>query len=322
MDNDLVKRLVWAGPARRPRRPRQHRHHAGRRCHLAARVRGGPAGVSDETQSTSEAAAVLPEVEGHPTGAERAYDRGALEQPGFAEQHPEALVGAAFVGGIVLAQLIEAPWRLIPRQRQRRARRRGLGGLRARVRARPRGDRARQGRGLREGHQARPRRGGRHRRRHLRGRRPALPAPRAAWGLYTAFFDEVYLGYLMVAGVLFLLAALAGWLAAAGFKGGSPPTPKMAIEEAKLIKETSPRRARRPRPSAPTRTASARSACADADRRAQRRGDPRLDRAQPPRARASRSGTSSSRSTAPPTGAPSCARTARRRSPARRSRAS
>ncbi len=60
----------------------------------------------------------------------------------------------------------------------------------------------------------------------------------AAWGLYTAFFDEVYLGYLVVAGILFLLAALAGWLAARAVKAGSPPAPKMAIEEAKLIKET------------------------------------------------------------------------------------
>jgi hypothetical protein len=60
----------------------------------------------------------------------------------------------------------------------------------------------------------------------------------AAWGLYTAFFDEVYLGYLVVAGILFLLAALAGWLAARAVKAGSPPAPQMAIEEAKLIRET------------------------------------------------------------------------------------
>jgi uncharacterized membrane protein YqjE len=60
----------------------------------------------------------------------------------------------------------------------------------------------------------------------------------AAWGLYTAFFDQVYLGYLVVAGILFLLAALAGFLAAKAVKAGSPPVPKMAIEEGKLIKET------------------------------------------------------------------------------------
>ncbi len=63
--------------------------------------------MSDETQSTSEVASVLPDVEGPPTGAQRAYDPSALEQPGFAEQHPEALLGAAFLGGIVLAQLIK-----------------------------------------------------------------------------------------------------------------------------------------------------------------------------------------------------------------------
>ena len=63
--------------------------------------------MSDDTQSTSEVASVLPEVEGPPTGAERAYERGALEHPSFVEEHPEALVGAAFLGGLVLAQLIK-----------------------------------------------------------------------------------------------------------------------------------------------------------------------------------------------------------------------
>ena len=60
----------------------------------------------------------------------------------------------------------------------------------------------------------------------------------AAWGLYSAFFNDVYLGYLVVAAVLFLLAALAGWIASRAVKAGSPPAPQMAIEEAKLIRET------------------------------------------------------------------------------------
>jgi hypothetical protein len=60
----------------------------------------------------------------------------------------------------------------------------------------------------------------------------------AAWGIYTALFNEVYLGYLVVAGVLFLLGGLAGFLAAKAFKKGSPPKPEMAIDEAKKIKET------------------------------------------------------------------------------------
>jgi hypothetical protein len=63
--------------------------------------------MSDDTQSTSEVASVLPEVEGPSTGADRAYDHGALEQPGFVEQHPEALLGAAFVGGLLFAQLLK-----------------------------------------------------------------------------------------------------------------------------------------------------------------------------------------------------------------------
>jgi hypothetical protein len=63
--------------------------------------------MSDETQSTSEVASVLPEVEGAPTGAELSYDHAALEHPSFAEEHPEALLGAAFIGGLALAQLIK-----------------------------------------------------------------------------------------------------------------------------------------------------------------------------------------------------------------------
>jgi hypothetical protein len=35
-----------------------------------------------------------------------------------------------------------------------------------------------------------------------------------------------------------LLAALAGFLAYRAFKAGAPPTPKQAIEEARLIRQT------------------------------------------------------------------------------------
>jgi uncharacterized membrane protein YqjE len=49
---------------------------------------------------------------------------------------------------------------------------------------------------------------------------------------------DFWLGFLIVAGVLFLLGALSGFLAARFMKRGSPPTPAMAIEEAQLIKET------------------------------------------------------------------------------------
>jgi uncharacterized membrane protein YqjE len=50
--------------------------------------------------------------------------------------------------------------------------------------------------------------------------------------------DNFYLGFLIVAGVLFLLGGVAGFLAARFLKGGTPPTPALAIEEAQLIKET------------------------------------------------------------------------------------
>ena len=47
-----------------------------------------------------------------------------------------------------------------------------------------------------------------------------------------------WLGYLITAGMLFLFAGIAGFMAARFFKQGSPPTPQMAIEEAQLIKAT------------------------------------------------------------------------------------
>ena len=50
--------------------------------------------------------------------------------------------------------------------------------------------------------------------------------------------DTWWLGYLIVAGSLFLLGGVAGFLASRFFKKGSPPVPTMAIEEAQLIKAT------------------------------------------------------------------------------------
>ena len=45
-------------------------------------------------------------------------------------------------------------------------------------------------------------------------------------------------GFLITTGILLLLAALAGFVAQRAFKAGAPPTPDMAIEEAKRIRET------------------------------------------------------------------------------------
>jgi len=56
---------------------------------------------------------------------------------------------------------------------------------------------------------------------------------------YELFPDQQYFwGFFIVAAVLLLLGALAGYIAARAFKSGSPPTPQLAIDEAKLIKET------------------------------------------------------------------------------------
>ena len=62
----------------------------------------------------------------------------------------------------------------------------------------------------------------------------------AAWLIWqlTGTRTSYWLGFLIVAVVLFVLGGLAGFIAARAFKKGSPPTPAMAIEEAQLIKAT------------------------------------------------------------------------------------
>jgi uncharacterized membrane protein YqjE len=59
----------------------------------------------------------------------------------------------------------------------------------------------------------------------------------AWWGLPVAR-DQYFWGFFVVAAVLLLLGALAGWIAARAVRSGSPPTPVMAIDEARKIKET------------------------------------------------------------------------------------
>jgi Putative Actinobacterial Holin-X, holin superfamily III len=49
---------------------------------------------------------------------------------------------------------------------------------------------------------------------------------------------QYFWGFFVVAAALFLLGALAGFIAARAFKSGAPPTPVMAIDEAKRIRET------------------------------------------------------------------------------------
>ena len=48
---------------------------------------------------------------------------------------------------------------------------------------------------------------------------------------------EIFWGYFMVTGLLLVFAVLAGWLAFRALRGGTPPAPTMAIEEARKIRE-------------------------------------------------------------------------------------
>jgi hypothetical protein len=60
-----------------------------------------------------------------------------------------------------------------------------------------------------------------------------------AWLLNDLFFEEtVWLGFLVEALFWLLVAGLAGLVAYRSIQSGAPPTPDMAIEEAKLTKET------------------------------------------------------------------------------------
>src|SRR5688572_4065595 len=62
-----------------------------------------------------------------------------------------------------------------------------------------------------------------------------------SWGIFALVSDDinfVWVGYLIAGGLLLLIGGLAGFLASRFFKGGVPPTPQMAIEEGRLIKET------------------------------------------------------------------------------------
>jgi uncharacterized membrane protein YqjE len=57
-----------------------------------------------------------------------------------------------------------------------------------------------------------------------------------AWLLNDVVFNNLWLGFFVEAVVLLVVGALAGLYAYRSFKRGAPPTPDMAIEEAKEIK--------------------------------------------------------------------------------------
>lgn len=62
-----------------------------------------------------------------------------------------------------------------------------------------------------------------------------------SWLFYRIFFygsGGIWLGYLITTVLLIVLAAVAGFVAFKLVKGGSPPKPQMAIEEAQLVRQT------------------------------------------------------------------------------------
>jgi uncharacterized membrane protein YqjE len=60
-----------------------------------------------------------------------------------------------------------------------------------------------------------------------------------AWVFGQELFDNnIYWGFLLTALLLFILGGVAGFLATRAIKGGAPPTPDLAIEEAKRIRDT------------------------------------------------------------------------------------
>jgi uncharacterized membrane protein YqjE len=57
-----------------------------------------------------------------------------------------------------------------------------------------------------------------------------------AWLLNDLVFDNFWAGFFIEAALFLVIAAAAGLFACRAFKRGAPPTPEMAIEEAKEIK--------------------------------------------------------------------------------------
>ena len=60
-----------------------------------------------------------------------------------------------------------------------------------------------------------------------------------AWLAWYELFPagQFFWGFFVIAALLLVLAVLAGWLAARALRRGSPPSPTMAIDEARKIRE-------------------------------------------------------------------------------------
>jgi uncharacterized membrane protein YqjE len=58
------------------------------------------------------------------------------------------------------------------------------------------------------------------------------------WNILSDSLGSVWLGFLIVAVILFVLGGIGAVIALRSIKKGTPPTPQMAIEEAQLIRQT------------------------------------------------------------------------------------
>jgi uncharacterized membrane protein YqjE len=60
-----------------------------------------------------------------------------------------------------------------------------------------------------------------------------------AWLINELFFeDDIWVGFMIEALFWFIIAGLAGWFAYRSVSAGAPPTPDLAIEEAKRVRQT------------------------------------------------------------------------------------
>ena len=196
-------------------------------------------------------------------------------------QRPEILAGAAFAGGLARRPDPQAPWHLSrpPPEPRRSASRRSPSAPRCSCARRSSSPRPRS-----------PRRSPSSSRAWWWAwRRASSPWSASlfllhglAWLAWFALRSPttVFWGFFVVAGVLFLLGGLAGFLAARFVKAGASPTPDMAIDEAQRIKQTVQEASPEAMPAQRT----------PAER------DPGLDRGQPPRAGRRRSSSCAARS--------------------------
>jgi hypothetical protein len=59
-----------------------------------------------------------------------------------------------------------------------------------------------------------------------------------AWFFVWVVGSDIFWGFLITTGILFFFAIVTGFIGLRWIKKGSPPTPDMAIDEAKKIRET------------------------------------------------------------------------------------